>query len=205
MKNRLLIFGLVISLTSIVFNVFIYGYHNDQITSKEEELDFISYSNLYLSAEFNHAENIYFKSRLLEYELRKYLANEGNDKDSGRLKILEEDLTVTRIKATNYALNSSVDMVSTFYNTEDTSRLENIIHSVKSSGGIDIDQLKELKIEYEKYYLRHEGYIKTKMERKLKLRDEIKGLKRKNSWMKLIAISLQTIGLILVFLKDLKK
>ncbi len=205
MKNLVLTLGLIVSLISVVFNVWVFGFNTKLLADKEEELAFISYSNLYLSAEFNHAENIYFKSRQLEYLLHPSFAGNLEKANDSLIKMLEEDLGTTRIKAMNYALNSSIDMVSSKYNNAELAELQGYLNLFNSQKKLESNTLEELKGKYTEYYQRHESYILKNMNKKIELRTEISNLERKNSWMKAVAISLQTIGLILVFMKDYQK
>ena len=203
-KNILLSLGLIISIASIGFNVFVFGFHNDKISQKEEEMDNINFTNLYLSNEFNHAENMYFKGRNIQYLLNNL--KDQNDSDiKDYLETLRKDLDLVMFKSTNYAYNSTIVEGKNEYDSIVVKQFNYYVEKFVGNKRFTSTDLMNLKKAYDGFYLTHENHMKESMVQKEELRTEIRELKQNNSWMNFLAISFQTIGLLLVFLKDIKK
>lgn len=204
-NNLILTLGLGISLVSIVFNVFVFGYHFDIISQKEERLDYINFTNLYLSNEFNHAENIYFKSKFIEHQINEQVLLDTHKENPIILDLMEKDLASLRIKSVNYAYNSTLNNDNSKYDSIVVKKIFSFINEFNRNKKLSKDELDNLNVMYQEYYRTHENNMRLNMNEKNELRTEIREHKKRNSWMNFLGVSFQTIGLILVFLKDIKK
>jgi len=208
--KKFLIIGLIISIISILFNVFVYTYFSDEIIEKEEEISFLRSRNLVLSNEFSDAEHFIFFSDYYSIETKKVFT-EINNYDSSEIKYLTTQRDLFLIKSLNYSYNSTV--LNPLSDKDSTKEFEikkyiDVFNSNQKSQnifGLSNKQRASIKNLFTGYYQNHENLIINNNKQIDYLLDDLSDLGRNYEISKGIAVSLQVIGLVLIFLKDIRE
>jgi hypothetical protein len=208
--KKILLIGLVVSIISMLFNVYIYTFFANKISEKENDISFLRERNLVLSNEFNHAEHFEFFSDYYSLEIETRMVYENANLNSVHIKNLFIKKDRALIKALNYAYNSTVLDPLTDYDSTKLSEIKEYITEFsanaksESTAIFDNDKVNQILVLYTDYYTKHEKLIKKNNEEISNLNESLSDLKKRFGISKGIALSLQIAGLILVFLKDYK-
>jgi len=209
--KKLLIAGLIISIISVLFNVFVYTYYSNHISEKENKISFLKSRNLMLSIEYANAEHTSFFSDYYAIEKMSLLNLPKSEIDKDYLRALNIRRDMSLAESLNGVINSTIMDPFTDYDSLKIHHINlynNIFNNrVRSENysGYTIAESKDILNLYDSYYQEHVNLIKTNNKQIKTLNDETTILKKYFGYSKGVAISLQVIGLILIFLKDTKK
>jgi len=112
--KKLLIAGLIISIISVLFNVFVYTYYSNHISEKENKISFLKSRNLMLSIEYANAEHTSFFSDYYAIEKMSLLNLPKSEIDKDYLRALNIRRDMSLAESLKIAISSSAPLSKTF-------------------------------------------------------------------------------------------